>query len=678
MKRRVLFFIIVTIVCIITYSHSFHAPFVFDDYRSIVENHIIKKIDNFFSADTAISILQSNRYIGYLSFAMNYKIHGLDVTGYHIFNIAIHILNAFLVYSLVLLTFKTPFLRNANNANDGRSISPSLLAFVTGLLFAVHPLQTQSVTYIVQRYVSLATFFYLVSLIAYINARLVSRRTSIIVFYTFSFLSAVLAMNTKQIAFTLPIVIILYELMFFEGERKWRILSILPLLLTMLIIPVSLIGIDKPLGEVIGDVSEVTRAHTDMSRGDYFFTQCRVLITYMRLFFFPINQNLDYDFPIITSFFNKTVLPSFLFLLSLFSGAIWLLIKSKTTNSYLRMISFGILWFFVTLSVESTVIPIRDVIFEHRMYLPAIGIIISIAVSLVLFSHSITTESFKANKIIIALFGITVILFSSATYERNSIWRDVVILWKDVLRKSPEKARGYNNLGLVLNSKGMSKEALTYLNKSVGLDPEYAPAYLNLGVSYVQEGEVDKAIKYFNVARELRPDHAVAYNNLGLAYWTKGFTAKAVDNFETAIQLNPASAEAHANLGLAYGRMGLIDSAMESLGKALDINPDYPQAHNNMGIAYWTEGFTDKAKESFRHAIQLNPAYVEAHINLGDAYYLSGNTDRAIDQYLKALEIHPRSIKAHRSLVVTYRDKGLMHKSKEHLDEAERLSREIK
>ncbi|MBI4689558.1 MAG: hypothetical protein HY754_04755, partial [Nitrospirae bacterium] len=402
---------LIAIVSFLAYSNTFNVPFQFDDTPFIAKNPIIKNLSFFIQPSKAKVFNTSDigsarydtfimRYIGYLTIALNYKIHGLDVTGYHIFNLTIHILNAILIYWLVILTLKTPYfamrssefgIRNSENniphsafgiphffspinpfmvrqAHHDTSVTLSLskdtyLPLFVALIFVCHPIQTQAVTYIYQRFVSLATFFYLLSLVMYIKFRIhdtkkmhdagytihdkenhtscIMNRESCIVshasciMYLASLFSAVLAMKTKEIAFTLPITITLYEFMFFNDSRFTihdsrfkRILYLIPLLLTMSIIPLSFVGIDKPIEHlIISDVSEVTKFQVEMSRWDYLFTQPRVILTYIRLFFLPVNQNLNYDLPVFNSFLEPAVILSFLLLLAIFGLGIYLWVK---------------------------------------------------------------------------------------------------------------------------------------------------------------------------------------------------------------------------------------------------------------------------------------------------------------------------------------------------------------
>ena len=259
--RPVSHFLLIAVLAILVYSNTFNVPFLFDDNPNIVENPIVMDL-KYFTQPSEAEIFSGTfqykefmkRFIGYLSFALNYKAHGLDVRGYHITNLLIHIINGILLYSLVMLTFRTPWFSDSYLNDKSR-----VVALFSALLFVSHPVQTQAVTYIVQRFASLATMFYLMSLVFYVTWRL---RTAVRssesgawknhIIYIMSLVSAVLAMKTKETAFTLPLAIMLYEFLFFKGKVKMRLLRLMPLILTMLIIPLTYFGLDSDIDKPIG------------------------------------------------------------------------------------------------------------------------------------------------------------------------------------------------------------------------------------------------------------------------------------------------------------------------------------------------------------------------------------------------------------------------------------------
>ncbi|MBI4690328.1 MAG: tetratricopeptide repeat protein [Nitrospirae bacterium] len=646
---------------IFVYSNTYYVPFQFDDSMYITENPIVRDLRYFSEPARVKDVMKSRalfkytfktRFIGFLTFALNYKLQGFDVTGYHIFNVAVHILNAILIYLFTMLTLRIKVsvtsvsdssrqlsaISHRDNIEDKKirrwedknfSTSQPLnfstsIALFSALLFVSHPIQTQAVTYIAQRITSLATFFYLLSIVMYIKFRIqqsaVSNQQSAIsgqefritpsltlpprgggkgggavakryMLYAVSFTSAVLAMMTKEISFTLPFIIVLYEFSFFEKSdrcERWtadpgRFFFPLSFFLTLFIIPLSRITTDS-----MGNIDIATKELTDMSRWSYLFTQFRVIITYIRLLFFPINQNLDYDFLIYNSFFNPPVFLSFLFLLSLFGFGIYLFYRSRftihdarytihntpsmnyvsrVTHHALRLVAFGILWFFVTLSIESSIIPIRDAIFEHRLYLPSIGFIV--AFSAVLFyilqrSNRTTVRQFDGAARYISSFSFLpkalslyssvalIVLLSIAAYQRNIVWNDEISLWNDVVSKSPMKGRGYNNLGVAYGNKGFINKAIEQYRLAVKLDPNDSTTYSNLGNAYLFKDFVDMAIEQYRTAIRLEPNWVKPHLNLGRIYLSRGRIEESQREFESVLRLNPQYYEAQELLERIY------------------------------------------------------------------------------------------------------------------------------
>ncbi|HXX58309.1 MAG TPA: tetratricopeptide repeat protein, partial [Thermodesulfovibrionales bacterium] len=479
MRKRLIHFVLIAAIGFLAYSNTFHSPFQFDDKPHIINEPVIRDIKNFVS-DRRGHDYNPRRFIGYLSLAINYHFGGVDVIGYHMVNLLIHICNALLLYFFVLLTFRTTSMEQLEGSP---SPAPSLIALFSALFFVSHPLQTQAVTYIIQRFASLATFFYLLSIVMYIKGRLAMETQdgtegrlfsgSCLLSYLIAIISAVCAMKTKEIAFTLPLVIVLYELIFFRSLVKKTVLFLLPVLMTLIIIPISVLHSDRPLGEILSDVSEMTKVQTQMSRWEYLVTEMRVIVTYIRLIFLPIGQNLDYDYPVYHSLFTPSVFLSFLFLLAILGLGVYLLLRGMKNNSpslatHHRLMGFGILWFFITLSVESSIIPIADVIFEHRLYLPLVGVFTGMTTGLL-----IAAKRLKIETAVILLFVLLTLLFSGLTYARNNQWRDEISLWQDIVEKSPHKARPYNGLGAAYASSGQLDKAIAEYQTALRLKPDF-------------------------------------------------------------------------------------------------------------------------------------------------------------------------------------------------------------
>jgi tetratricopeptide (TPR) repeat protein len=682
---------LITALVIIVYSNTLSVPFQFDDIQNIATSPEIKSFG---------SSIKRSRYIGDLTFSLNYWLNGLDVTGYHIINIIIHILNSLLVYSLVTLIFKTPALESLSFKDKSRYFSLS-----AALLFACHPVQTQAVTYIVQRFTSLATLFYLLSLVSYLLFRLKTSVPVRIAGYALAIMSAVLAMKTKEFSFTLPLAIALSELMFFRGSYIKRIANLTPLLITLLIIPVTLLTLGVSQGELLQAVEKVTRLQTDIPRSEYLFTQFRVIVTYVRLLFLPVGQNVDYDYPLYTSPIDHEVLISFLFLASIFATGAYCLFRLARKNPAGRLISFGIFWFFLTLSVESSFIPIADVIFEHRPYLSSVGIFISIPVGIYLFADIRMRRSF------VYIVGVTIILLSTATFARNSVWQSKITLWEDVAMKSPQKARVHNNLGDAYHSndfldkaikqyeitiqldsdhvlayknlssiyagKGLMDKSKEYFNAILRINPEYEDAYIEMGNAYKEKGVLDKAIEYYSIAVKLKPDYAGAQYNLGLSYYENNQYKEAERHLLRASSLDPSVSETFHVLGNIYKSTGLTEKAVEYYEKALALNPDNADVNYSLGVIFGPQGKLDMAIKHFEAALELNPSIPGAHQNLGNAYAMSGQPFKAIEHFQLALKQDPDNAEVHYNLSEVYRSTGINRKADEHRIRALRLNPDL-
>jgi tetratricopeptide (TPR) repeat protein len=625
------------------YSNTFSASFQFDDINNIVENPQIKKFSSI--------LLSGNRFVGYLSFALNYFFGGLNVFGYHLVNLLIHISNGFLVYALIIILFKTPKMQSSF-FDQYRS---RWIATAAALLFVSHPVQTQAVTYIVQRFASLAALFYLLAVVFYLKWRLAPTETKgRFLWYAGAWLSTVLAMKTKEISFTLPFMLILVEAVFFESLTRKQWFAMIPFLLTLLIIPSSR-QISRTGG--IAEWEGFALQTTSISRLDYFLTELRVIMTYLRLLIFPVHQNLDYDYPISHSLLEPNVLFSFIFLLSLFVLSLYLLfVRSRTPDSSRlgtasRLVAFGILWFFLTISIESSIIPIFHVIFEHRLYLPSVGMFLAGSVLI-----SVLLDRWRGMSTLV--IGVLVIIFSVATYQRNFIWKDGLSLWKDVVQKSPNKASVHYNLGAVYQGSNRLEEAIEEYLTALKLQPNYADAHVALGTVYGKQGRVDEENQEYLTALRLDPNNAEAHYHLGDAYQRQGFLEEAIQEYKTALTLNLNSFSVHYNMAMALQNLGRLAEAVEEYKAAIALDPDRTEAHNNLGNAYNGMNRAENAIQEYMIALRLDPKNADALSNLGSTYQKLGRLDEAVQQYKKALTLKPNNTQAHYNLGLAYQKLG--------------------
>jgi len=627
----------------LAYSNTLHASFHFDDHRNIVSNERLRDLGNLWPPS-------DSRWLGTLSFALNYRIGGLDVFGYHVANLLIHACNALLVCWLAATTLRTPALRRA----EASPLLRRYLPVASGLLFAVHPVQTQAVTYVVQRYASLATLFFLLALVLYGEARssLESPRASragAAGLYVLSFLSAAAAMKTKEISFTLPLVAAGYELLFFGWSR--RALGLAPLAATAALVPLGLMAQGRA-------VSDLASAGASISRSAYLLTESRVVVTYIRLLLLPVGQNLDHDYPLSDSISDPGVLIALSVLSAIVAGAVFLLVRARATNRATGMlVFFGIAWFFITLSVESSLVPISDVIAEHRMYLPSAGGLVALAAALLAGVERLRVRTSPRGRAAATLLLAGAPL-AAATHARNSVWADDLTLWSDVVAKSPNKARPHNNLGNALLAAGHVEDAVRVLRQATILEPGMAEAHNNLGAAYRAAGRTGDAIAELRRSVALDPSRAGVHYNLAVALRATGRLDEAAHELEETVRLDHSNAVAHDELGAVHLARGRLPEAVRELREATRLAPSSAGAHHRLGQAYQAAGQLDDAVRELREAVRAAPGLALAHTHLASAYGAKGLLDDAVNEYREAVRLLPDLAEAHDDLGSAYRAKG--------------------
>jgi len=584
-KLKLISILIIILFSVAIYSNTFSNEFVFDDYTSIMLNKSIRHVTD------VRTIWQSNptRFISYLSLAVNYNIGKLNVTSYHVTNLLIHTSTGISLFIFLELLLQTPKLKKENAIYKK-------LPFLAALLFVVHPVQTQAVTYVTQRMASMGALFYLLSIILYLKIALLTLETNVrknrarlyklAAFTLSSILFALLAFFTKENTFTLPLAILLIHYLFFSDSLKLMLKKLYLLLpIASIVFFIAILWQMQP--EYLTSLN-IKGAITSLRFSDilkitnkfdieYFLTQFKVIIYYIYLFIFPLRQNLDYDFPISKTIFEPLTLVSLVIITSIITFAFSLRKKNP-------LISFGILFFFLALSLESTLNADLDVIYEHRLYLPSVGLVIIAGVIFCKIQDFISTkwrsnEEKKASAkriFTMTLFG-TILLLSIATITRNKIWHTQISLWTDTISKSPNKSRPYNNLGVALLAKKQYIDAADAYQKALDRRLSYAD-YINLGNALRLAGDYQNAITSYQ---------------------------KAIV-FESATELNPRYSEAYNALGNIYINLNRLDKAQNAYEKSIGNNKNNPIAYNGLSTVYVLKGDSEKAKEIKSQIEKLN------------------------------------------------------------------------
>lgn len=561
----------------VAYSSSLSGGFVYDDVPSILETPDVQDASHLLDAGRILrgEFGRPGRAVAYATFTLNHAVGGDHPLGYRLTNLAIHLTNAFLLFALVLVAFRTPQLRDSRLSR----LTPSI-AFLAAILFVAHPIQTQAVAYIVQRITSLATLFFLVANLCYIAFRLTSgdtgNRVRRALLYGGAFLATVLAMRTKEISFTLPLTLVLAEALLF-GRGGWRrYILLLPFLVTMAIIPYTLLSqAPRQAGASLVDTAaRATQVQVSMSRWDYLATEATVIARYLGLLLLPIGQNADPDVPIARSFLEPAVASSVVLLALLAAGAGWFLYRARRgrADPAGALVAFGIAWFFVTMSVESSVIPIVDVMNEHRVYLPSVGFFLAVATVAGLLADALA--KLRAAAILGTVTVVFGVALGTATWFRGQVWVSELTLWQDTASKSPRKARPLTNLGAALTEAGELGQAEQVLRTAVTTNPLHADAWFNLGNVYLtQPSRIDEASRFYARALEISPGHAGARSNLAGALLRQRRFLDVIELLRATpggVRLSP---EALFNLGVAFTYAGDQASAKRQLDLLTPMSP---------------------------------------------------------------------------------------------------------
>jgi Flp pilus assembly protein TadD len=410
--------------------------------------------------------------------------------------------------------------------------------------------------------------------------------------------------------------------MFFDGYIKKRALRLVPLGLTMFIIPHSLVAATSSgaKGAGLGESMRSLAISHDVSRWEYLITEFRVIVTYFRLLIYPVDQNLYYDYPVYRSLFIPEVLMSLFLLLMIASLAVYSLFRSLNDQSKnrhgLRLLAFGIIWFFTTLSIESSIVPIRDVIFEHRVYLPSVGIFLAFSVAVLLLASHLNTSSVSAGGAAMAILLPIVLVLSAVSYARNGVWQTEISLWEDVVKKSPAVGHNHTQLAIAYDEDGRTEDAMRAYKNAIVLDPLQAVARNNLGLHYVRLGRIEEGIHEYHETIRISPKDHMAYINLGVAYYTLRRDKDAIREYRRALQLEPADPITHYNLGLTYERAGRAEEAIREYQGAIEHNRDFLEAYFRLGeTSYALERFED-AQRAFQSALERDPNHVGARRGL--------------------------------------------------------------
>ena len=645
--------ILVLLACL-AYANSTDVPFVFDDLASIQINRNVRSGD--YSNFNPGLYLQT-RSLLFATFEFNDWLGSQNVLGYHILNLVLHILNGILVFFIGVRVLRK------TGTDPGMLRTYALLA---AAFFVDHPIQTESVTYISSRSELLSTFFYLSGFLFFLI--MPENRIGFLASLAVSVFMA-LGFGAKETVVTLPATILLYDYLFVAKAKaaallaRWRFYAGFVIL--------AAVGSYYLLAT---QVIQLAATGQGLPRWSYLLTQQRVLLTYIRLLVLPVGLNLDYDFrPSVSLMEPAVLLPLFLFLGLFFAGWRWRRAKPIFT--------FSIFWFFITLSPTSSIIPIPDVIFEHRVYLPLAGVCLSFPFVME-WIVKIWQEGIRRKWVITSASAVLAV-FVVATLLRNEVWRDEVRLWSDIVRKSPHKLRPYGALINAYMKRGQEREAISIAKLGSENVPESRTSFLNTtGNLYLRLGEPQEAVAYFksDVEEAVRTGMtsryiAVALNNLAVAYMALAKTfeeragqisdeesaahraeafGNARDSLRKSLEANPANVEVLDSLVNVTRYLGEARILEQESRKKLEANPrEFQSLYSLAALMSLEERYVDSLNY-FQRAEEVRPGSQILLFNHAFALSKIGEVDRAIDKYTQALRIDPIFDEAHYNIALLY------------------------
>jgi tetratricopeptide (TPR) repeat protein len=640
------------------YWNSFAGVFVFDDDSSISNNPTIRewwRLDKVVRPPCETGETVAGRPLLNFSLAVNYAISGTEIWSYHLVNLLLHLANALLLLALLQGTLRRQVLPPSVQEHA------LTLAFVIAGLWTVHPLHTEAVTYIVERAESLVALFYLLMLYGLLRSEDSTRSGW---WKGVAVGACCLGMASKETMVTAPVMALLYDRTFLAGSfaEAWRRRRGLYLLLGASWL--LLVGLVLSAGLIFR--GEEFAVHP---RWPYALTQPKAILHYLRLAVWPYPQCAYYAWPVLKSW--QEILPSSIVVLAMGAVAIWALVRRP-------MWGFLGMWFFGILAPTSSIVPLRDVIVERRMYLPLVAVLTFVVLISYAVGRAAMRRGWLSGRVALTtgtLLGIAVaVALGIATVERNRVYRSVLAIWDDTVKKVPHNVRAQNSLGVQLAMAGSHPEAIEHFQETIRLNPDRASAHNNLANSLVKVDRLPEAIEHYQEAVRLEPDFALYHQNLGNSLAQAGRLPEAIEHYQQAVRLNPDDPVTHNSLGLLLANSHRLPEAMEHFRQAIRLKSDYASPHCNLGNALIGLDRQADALKHYQQALSINPDSAEAHNNLASALLKEGRSDQAFEHFQKAVRLKSDYPEAQYNLGQVLWRKGRIREAIKHTLKAARLA----
>lgn len=635
--------LVLIVAVLAAYANTLQAPFVYDDVLAIPQNPTLRawwRLGDVLWPAVDGGVTVSGRPVLNLSFALNYAISGVDPWSYHVVNTLIHAGAALLLCGIVRRT-AAAWEAMARTANE--------LGLVVAGAWALHPLQTQAVTYVVQRAESLMGFFYLLTLYAFVralecrgglrlpppaadllpaDASAAARRGHTTRWLALSVAACALGMATKEVMATAPLLLLLYDRTFAAGSFRaaWhgRRGYYAALGGTWLLLAAILLAGGGNRGGTVG-------LGTGVPLWAYPLTQFEALARYLGLGGWPHPLVFEYG----TRWARRAaeVLP--------YAAVVAPLLAATAVALWRWPVAgfFGA-WFFVILAPTSLAPGTIQMIVEHRMYLPLAGLVAAAALA----GHRI------AGRHGLALLGAGAVALLLLTVRRNHDYRSNLGLWHDTVAKRPENPRAHEGLAEALAALGRMDDAIKVRERSVALLPDESHYHYNLALTLAHAGRREEAVRAYRESLRLFPREARTHNNLAILLAQLGREAEALPHYREAVRLRPNDALYHYNYGIALMREKQWDEAAERFQAALAVQPDHADAHFNLGAVRIRQNRPRDALEPYASALRQRPDDADYVIGYGTALVLTGRPEEAVRQFQRALALKPDSVETRNAL----------------------------
>jgi len=616
-NRGWLFVLFLVASTLTAYLPVWQAGFVWDDALLLTGNPLIKDPHGWYRFWFTT---KTPDYFPVMSsaFWLEWRLWGMNAVGYHVVNVLLHAANAILLWRLL-----------ARLGIPGAKLAAAI--------FALHPVNVESVAWIAELKNTLSLFFFTLSLLSYLKFEDTTRRR----FYWLALGAFLFSLLSKIEAAPLPFVLLgiaWWRRNRIERKDIWRTVPFFAAAFLLGLVSIwfqNHIAIGHDVVRTDGFLSRLAGA--GWAVWFYFYK------TILPVNLLPIYPRWHIDAADWLSYVPGLLLVAVFFLCWQF--------RRTWGKAILIGLGYAVMMFLPVLGFLNIYFFRFSLVSDHWQYF-------SIIAPIALASAGLTMALDRFGNLKIFFCGALLLLLGALTWRQADIYRDSQTLWRAALAGNPNSWPAHNDLGFALFQKGDVDEAITQFQKALQINPDYAGAHNNLGNALLQKGDVDEALAHFQKALQIKPDYADAYYNIGNVLLQKGDVDEAIANYQQALQIKPDDAEAHNNLGNALLQKGKMDEAITHYQQALQIKPDDAEAHNNLGNALLKKGKTDEAVAQFQKALQINPDDAEVHNNLGNALLQKGRMDEAVAQFQKALQINPDDAEASYNLGNALLQKG--------------------